>query len=241
MNALRPRILLVEDDANLGLLLRESLDLAGFETDLRADGEEGYALFRSRPFDLALIDVMLPRKDGFALARDIRKIDPELPIVFLTARSLKDDRVEGFKIGADDYVTKPFNLEELVLRLRAVLKRVRPRRSEEAAGEILTVGRFVLDPDRQTLTTGRQSRKLTPKETELLRLLARNLNTVVERETALESIWGRVTPFTTRSMDVFISRLRGYLRDDSSVEIQNIHGVGYKLSVRAWESARSNR
>ncbi len=232
MNEPRPRILLVEDDVNLGGLLKESLERSGFEVDLGADGEVGFDLFRGADFDLALIDVMLPRKDGFALTRDIRGVDPDIPIVFLTARSLIDDRVEGFKIGADDYITKPFNLEELILRLRAVLKRTAPRRPE-AIGGTLALGRYLLDPNEMTLTFGRRVRKLTPKETDLLRLFARNVNAVVERNAALELIWGRATPFTTRSMDVFISRIRGYLREDPALEIQNIHGVGYKLVDRS--------
>lgn len=227
----RPRILLVEDDVNLGSLLKDSLERAGFEAALGGDGEAGFALFRSGGFDLALIDVMLPRKDGFTLAREIRKVDQEIPIVFLTARTLKDDRVEGFKIGADDYITKPFNLEELILRLRAVWKRVGPRRAE-GAGEVLALGRYTLDTASKTLALGRRSRSLTPKETELLRLLARNINTLVERNAALELIWGQATPYSTRSMDVFISRLRAYLRGDPFLEIQNVHGVGYKLILR---------
>jgi two-component system OmpR family response regulator len=231
VNEPRPRILLVEDDINLGSLLKDSLERAGFETALAVDGEEGFALYRGGDFDLALIDVMLPRKDGFALARDIRKVDPEIPLVFLTARTLKDDRVAGFKIGADDYVTKPFNLEELILRLRAVLKRARPR-GPAAAGEILSLGRYSLDTASKTLSLGRRTRSLTPKETDLLLLFARNVNTIVERNAALELIWGRATPYNTRSMDVFISRLRTYLKGDPDLEIQNIHGVGYKLIFR---------
>jgi len=226
----RLSILLVEDDVNLGGLLKDSLDREGFETALAVDGEEGFALYRGGDFDLALIDVMLPRKDGFTLARDIRKVDPDIPIIFLTARTLKDDRVEGFKIGADDYITKPFNLEELILRLRAVLKRVRPR--GPAAGEVLFLGRYSLDTASKTLTLGRRSRSLTPKETELLRLFARNVNSVVERNATLELIWGRATPYSTRSMDVFVSRLRTYLKNDPDLEIQNVHGVGYKLVLR---------
>ena len=225
----RPRLLLVEDDANLGGLLKDALEREGFDAALAGDGEAGFALYRSGRYDLALIDVMLPRKDGFALAREIRNLDADLPIVFLTARSLKDDRVEGFRIGADDYVTKPFILEELVLRLRAVLKRAR---RQATAGEVLSLGRYILDTAERTLTLGRTSRSLTPKETDLLALFARNINRLVERNAALELIWGRATPYSTRSMDVFISRIRGYLQGDPALEIQNVHGAGYKLILR---------
>ena len=234
---IRPRILLVEDDANLGLLLRESLEMAEFDVELCADGEAGLAAFRSRPFDLALVDVVLPKRDGFALARDIRAADPNMPIVFLTARALTGDRIEGLRIGADDYVTKPFNLEELILRLRAVLKRTRPRPADREVPEPLTIGRYAFDARLQTLSLDGQVRRLTHKETQLLLLLARNLDAVVARDTALELIWGKATIFNARSMDVFISRLRKYLRGDSALEIQNAHGIGYKLTL--WPRGRN--
>ncbi len=229
---LLPRILLVEDDYNLGLLLQESLGLQGFEVTLCRDGEEALRIFLRKSFDLCLIDVMLPKKDGFALGRDIRRIRPEVPFVFLTAKSLKEDRVEGLKIGGDDYITKPFNLEELVLRLRAVLRRGGFGAQDTPEPRSFVLGLFAFDYEERTLTLKNRTRKLTTKEAELLRLLALHANTVLERRLALQLVWDGDSVFNARSMDVFISRLRKYLAGDPHLEIVNIHGRGYKLIVR---------
>lgn len=227
-----PRILLVEDDGNLGLLLQESLGLHGFDVTLCRDGEEALRAFLNQVFDLCLIDVMLPKKDGFALGRDIRKLRSGVPFIFLTAKSLQEDRIEGFRIGGDDYVTKPFNLEELVLRVRAVLRRAARGEHEAREGRKFSLGAYVFDYEMQTLRIKKRTRKLTTKEAELLRLLCLHANGVLERRLALLSVWGGDSIFNARSMDVFISRLRKYLGGDETVEIVNVHGRGYKLVVR---------
>jgi len=230
--ALLPRILLVEDDRNLGLLLQESLELQGFDVNLCRDGEEAFRVFLHQKFDLCLIDVMLPKKDGFTLVHDIRGVPSEVPVIFLTAKSLKEDRVEGFRIGGDDYITKPFNLEEVVLRVRAVLRR--SMNGERDAPERLkfSLGLYTFNYEERTLRIKNRTRNLTTKEAELLRLLCLHANNILERSLALQLVWGSDSVFNARSMDVFISRLRKYLRDDQTVEIVNVHGRGYKLVVR---------
>jgi DNA-binding response OmpR family regulator len=227
-----PRILLVEDDANLGLLLRESLGLHGFDVSLCRDGEEALRVFLDQTFDLCLIDVMLPKKDGFALGRDIRKLRSGVPFIFLTAKSLQEDRIEGFRIGGDDYVTKPFNLEELVLRVRAVLRRAQAGERDARERRKFSLGAYVFDYEMQTLRIRKRTRRLTTKEAELLRLLCLHANGLLERRLALQFVWGSDSIFNARSMDVFISRLRRYLGGDETVEIVNVHGRGYKLIVR---------
>lgn len=224
------RILLIEDDPNLGYVIEENLQDHGFSVTRCGDGEEGkLAFFRSRP-DLCLLDVMLPEKDGFSLARDIREVDQQTPIIFLTAKSLKEDRIAGFKIGGDDYVTKPFSMEELVLRIGAVLKRSHGLQADEQANSF-KIGSFTFDFGKQILTGDQSSRKLTAKEAELLKLLCTHQNKLLERQLALQLIWGEDTFFNARSMDVFISRLRKYLNTDPKIEIVNVHGRGFKLLV----------
>jgi DNA-binding response OmpR family regulator len=230
--ALLPRILLVEDDRNLGLLLQESLGLHGFDVTLCRDGEEALRVFHNLTFDLCLIDVMLPKKDGFSLGRDIRGLHSSVPFIFLTAKSLQEDRIEGFKIGGDDYITKPFNLEELVLRVQAVLRRGRMGDREDKKHQAYVLGAYVFDYEMQTLRIKNRTRKLTTKEAELLRILCVHTNSLLERSLALQLVWGNDSIFNSRSMDVFISRLRKYLGDDATVEIVNVHGRGYKLVVR---------
>lgn len=230
--ALLPRILLVEDDRNLGLLLQESLAIHGYDVMLCRDGEEAFQTFLGHPFDLCLIDIMLPKKDGFTLGREIRGVNPSVPLVFLTAKSLQDDRIEGFRIGGDDYITKPFNLEELVLRLRAILRRGRSGEKDGPDRQKFSLGKYAFDSEAQTLKIKDQIRKLTTKEAELLRLLCLHANQVLERSLALRIVWGSDSVFSARSMDVFISRLRKYLAEDSRVEIINVHGRGYKLIIR---------
>ncbi|MCI0694570.1 response regulator transcription factor [candidate division KSB1 bacterium] len=225
------KILLIEDDPNLGFILNENLELQGFKVKLCANGEEGLTAYHRDGFDLCLIDVMLPKKDGFTLAREIRKTNRDIPIIFLTAKSLKDDRIEGFKIGGDDYITKPFSMEELVLRIQAVLKRTKPA-AEHKGKNIFAIGNYTFDYEQQNLQISGKPQKLTSKEAELLKLLCLHINDTLERELALKLVWGEASYFNGRSMDVFISKLRKYLQEDGNVEIMNVHGRGFKLVVR---------
>ena len=222
------KILLCEDDENLGMLLREYLQAKGFNPELCTDGEKGYKAFVKGQFDLCILDVMMPKKDGFTLAQEIKTMNSEVPIIFLTAKNLKEDVLEGFKIGADDYLTKPFSMEELVLRVNAILRRVRGKKERDTT--VHQIGRFVFDSQKQTLTldNGKVS-KLTTKESELLSLLAHHINDILERNYALKTIWIDDNYFNARSMDVYITKLRKLLKDDPNVEIINIHGKGYKL------------
>lgn len=222
-------ILLLEDDPNLGLILQEHLVLNGFGAVLCADGETGLAAFRKGKFDLCLVDVMMPRKDGFSFARDLRAIDSGTPFIFLTARAMKEDRIEGLKIGADDYLTKPFSMEELLLRIRAVLRRTGGTGDEKDVPAEFEVGQYRFEPARRTLKRGRSTKKLTARESDLLRLLCLHANETLDRRGALRELWGDDSHFNGRSMDVFVSRLRKYLAGDPSVEIQTISGKGFKL------------
>ena len=219
--------MLCEDDENLGMLLREYLQAKGFEAVLCPDGEVGYREFQKAKFDICVLDVMMPKKDGFALAQDIRQQNAEMPIIFLTAKVLKEDILEGFKIGADDYITKPFSMEELVLRIEAILRRVKGKKSRE--NTVYHIGRFTFDTQKQLLTIGEKQTKLTTKENELLALLCAQSNEILQRDYALKTIWIHDNYFNARSMDVYITKLRKHLKDDDQIEIINIHGRGYKL------------
>ena len=223
------KILLCEDDENLGMLLREYLQAKGYQAVLCQDGEVGYREFAKGKFDIAVLDVMMPKKDGFTLAQEIRQANTEIPIIFLTARALKDDILEGFKIGADDYITKPFSMEELVLRIEAILRRVHGKKAKDAT--VFRIGRFVFDAQKQLLTIGEKQTKLTTKENELLALLCAHSNEILQRDFALKTIWIDDNYFNARSMDVYITKLRKHLKDDDQIEIINIHGKGYKLIV----------
>lgn len=223
------KILLCEDDENLGMLLREYLQAKGYQAVLCQDGEVGYREFAKGKFDIAVLDVMMPKKDGFTLAQEIRQANTEIPIIFLTARALKDDILEGFKIGADDYITKPFSMEELVLRIEAILRRVLGKKAKDAT--VFRIGRFVFDAQKQLLTIGEKQTKLTTKENELLALLCAHSNEILQRDFALKTIWIDDNYFNARSMDVYITKLRKHLKDDDQIEIINIHGKGYKLIV----------
>ena len=223
------RILLCEDDENLGMLLREYLQAKGFNAELCPDGEVGYKTFLKGKFDLCVLDVMMPKKDGFTLAGEIRQVNSEVPIMFLTAKTLKEDILEGFKIGADDYITKPFSMEELTLRMEAILRRVRGKRSKESS--VYKLGRFTFDTQKQVLSIDDTHTKLTTKESELLSLLCAHANEILQRDFALKTIWIDDNYFNARSMDVYITKLRKHLKADSSIEIINIHGKGYKLIV----------
>jgi two-component system, OmpR family, response regulator VicR len=225
-------ILLLEDDPNLGLVVQENLEMRGYAVTLAVDGIKGLAEYDRQKFDLCLVDIMMPKLDGFSFAKEIRARDSKTPIIFLTARSLKKDRIEGFEIGADDYITKPFSMEELVLRIRAVLRRSAPPQSGPP-GSIVTIGKFLFDSSHQTLFLGGKKQKLTTKESELLKLLCANMNAIVARDTALGVVWGSDSYFASRSMDVYISRLRTCLKKDSSVEIITVHGKGFRLVVKS--------
>jgi len=226
------RVLLVEDDLNLGEVLRDLLEIKGYRVVLARDGESGLTAFLKAAFDLCLIDVMLPKMDGFALARAIRKAGREVPLIFLTAKSMKEDKVEGFRAGGDDYVTKPFHTEELLLRIEAVLRRSRGEAGGGGDDAVLSIGGFRFDPQARTLERRGDKRSLTQKESDLLLLFARHRNEVLERDTAMRAIWGAEGYFISRSMDVYISKLRKLLAGDPGVEIRNVHGRGFKLVVR---------
>ncbi|MFT5183655.1 MAG: two-component system OmpR family response regulator [Flavobacteriales bacterium] len=223
------RILLCEDDPNLGSLLTEYLNAKGFETTLATDGSEGLKCFKRQPFDFLILDVMMPVKDGFTLAEDVRQLDRHVPILFLTAKSMKEDTLKGFKAGADDYMTKPFSMEELVVRINAILRRSAaiPDQTDEQVD--FTVGKFAFDYNSQKLKLDGEESKLTTKENELLYLLCKHKNGLLERDYALKAIWGDDNYFNGRSMDVYIAKLRKHLRKDESVEIINVHGRGFKL------------
>ena len=209
------RILLCEDDENLGTLLREYLQAKGFDTELCQDGELGFRAFMKNKYDICVLDVMMPKKDGFTLAREIRQLNAEIPIIFLTAKTLKGDILNGFKIGADDYITKPFSMEELVFRIEAILRRVNGKKNNEAT--TYQIGSFVFDTQKQTLTRGED--------------VCEHANEILQRDFALKTIWVDDNYFNARSMDVYITKLRKHLRPDSNVEIINIHGKGYKLII----------
>lgn len=223
------KVLLCEDDENLGMLLREYLQAKGFDTELCPDGEAGYRAFQKEKFDICVLDVMMPKKDGFSLASDIRMTNSDVPIIFLTAKQLKEDILEGFKIGADDYITKPFSMEELVFRMEAILRRVRGKKSKERS--VYSLGKFIFDTQKQLLSIGDVHTKLTTKENELLSLLCSHSNEILQRDYALKTIWIDDNYFNARSMDVYITKLRKHLKDDPAIEIINIHGKGYKLIV----------
>jgi len=222
-------ILLLEDDPNLGLILQEHLILNGFQATLAVDGTEGLAAFRRGQYDLCLVDVMMPKMDGFTFAREVRLRDQSVPLMFLTAKALKEDRIEGLRIGADDYITKPFSMEELLLRIRAVLKRTAPATQRLDAPDEYAIGSYAFYVPTRTLVRKGKSRRLTAREAELLRLLCLHRNAILDRTEALRELWGDDSYFNSRSMDVFMSKLRRYLKDDPSVEILNEHGRGFRL------------
>jgi DNA-binding response OmpR family regulator len=223
------RVILSEDDENLGSLLREYLIAKGYDTDLYPDGEAAFKGFQKNQYDLCIFDVMMPKKDGFSLAKDVRMINSEIPIIFLTAKNMKEDVIEGFRLGADDYMTKPFSMEELIFRIEAILRRTLGETDNTQV--IFKLGRFTFDARKQTLSDANDSTKLTTKESELLRLLCVNANKVLERNYALKTIWVDDNYFNARSMDVYITKLRKHLKDEEGIEIINIHGKGYKLII----------
>ena len=227
MNEEKVSILLCEDDENLGMLLREYLQTKGYDCELQPDGEAGFKAFTRRKYDLCVFDVMMPKKDGFTLAADIRSINTDVPIIFLTAKSMKEDILQGFKLGADDYISKPFSMEELLYRIESILRRVRGKKSKDIV--TYQIGKYHFDAQKQTLEIEGDLKKLTTKESELLSLLAANANNILERNHALKTIWVDDNYFNARSMDVYITKLRKLLKEDNNVAIINIHGKGYKL------------
>jgi DNA-binding response OmpR family regulator len=225
------KILLVEDEPNLGSLLKEYLEAKDFSTVLAVNGKEGFEQFSKDKFQLCILDVMMPVKDGFTLAREIRAEDPDIPIVFLTAKSMKEDAIEGFTLGADDYITKPFSMEELLLRIRAILRRAEGKTAKSSGQTEFEIGKYKFDYKHQTLVIAGSQQKLTTKEAELLKLLCDNINDVLDRNYALKTIWNDDNYFNGRSMDVYIAKLRKYLKEDPAVEVINVHGKGFKLLV----------
>lgn len=223
-------ILLAEDDENLGLLLHTFLKSKGFNTTLATDGKAALEQFNNGKFDFCIFDVMMPKMDGFSLAKEVRELDKKTPILFLTAKSLDADKLEGFAIGADDYLTKPFSMEELVARMNAILRRVETPENE-SNGEWM-IGTIRYEPELRLLHTSSETIKLTTKENQLLQLLAKNQNEILDRQATLRSVWGDDNYFNGRSMDVYIAKLRKLLRDDERIEIMNIHGKGFKLIVK---------
>ncbi len=226
------KVLLVEDDPNLGSLLKEYLEAKEYSTVLAVNGKLGYDAFSKGKFNICILDVMMPLKDGFTLAKEIRAIDEHVPIVFLTAKSMKEDTIEGFNVGADDYITKPFSMEELLMRLKAILKRTNSDIITNSEQREFVFGNSTFDYMHQTIEIAGIKQKLTTKEAELLKLLCLNLNQVLDRNIALKSIWHDDSYFNSRSMDVYITKLRKCLKNDSSVELLNVHGKGFKLLIK---------
>jgi DNA-binding response OmpR family regulator len=224
------KVLLAEDDKNLGTILQSYLIAKGYPTDLCINGEEAFSKFQQNKYSICILDVMMPIKDGFTLAKDIRKIDKIIPILFLTAKTLQEDKLKGFEIGADDYISKPFSMEELLLRMKAILRRV-GETSSTTKTNIFSIGKSIFDYNRQLLKTDGVDQKLTSKEAELLKLLCEKINEVLDRSEALNKIWFDDSYFNARSMDVYITKLRKYLKVDSNIELLNVHGIGFKLIV----------
>jgi DNA-binding response OmpR family regulator len=229
----KPKILLVEDDFNLGLVIQDFLSLEGYQVHLCRDGKEGLQKFNKNEYDLCLLDVMLPEKDGFSIAEDIRKVNRKIPIIFLTAKSLPEDKVKGFKAGGDDYITKPFNNEEFLLRIKAIIKRTAGTVIEEDENKgIYELNNYKFDSINLRLYINDTEKKLTKRESAILKLLTEHKNKVIERSLVLNLIWGDDNYFNGRSLDVFITKLRKYLADDDKIQINNLHGVGFKLEVQ---------
>ncbi len=230
------RILLVEDDQNFGDVLRSYLEMHDYDITLATDGEAGLKSFHQGTYDLCIFDVMMPKKDGFTLATEIRETDKKTPIVFLTAKSMKDDVINGFRIGADDYITKPFSSEELLYRIQAILKRSQPSDAKNEDQKEFLIGKYHFDYPTRILMLDGKFEKLSPKEAQLLRLFCMYMNEVLPRSIALTQIWGEDNYFTARSMDVFVTKLRKYLKDDENIEIVNIHGNGFQLLIKQDET-----
>lgn len=224
------KLLLAEDDLNLGELLSSFLKSKGYEVDLVRNGKEAFSLFNEKKFDFCVFDVMMPEMDGFTLAKEIRELDKKVPILFLTAKSMKEDKLQGFAIGADDYLTKPFSMEELLARIAAISRRT--DQTEETNSEEFLVGGIKYEPTYRLLHLKDGEKKLTTKENQLLHLLIKNKNEILDRQATLRAIWGDDNYFNGRSMDVYIAKIRKLLKEDENVEIMNVHGKGFKLVVK---------
>lgn len=230
MEPLKPKILLCEDDTNLGMVLKNYLELNDYDVTLERDGRLGLAAFQREKIDICLLDVMMPNMDGFTLAEEIRDVNPDVPLFFLSAKTMKDDIIQGYKLGADDYITKPFDSEVLLHKIKAILKRNEEMHREEVNAEF-DLGKYHFNPRLRELTIDGKVQTLSPKENELLKMLSEYKNDLLSREIALKKIWGSDTYFNGRSMDVYIAKLRKYLREDPAIEIVNIHGNGFRLVV----------
>jgi len=230
MEAVKPKILLCEDDTNLGMVLKNYLELNDYDVTLERDGRLGLAAFQREKYDICLLDVMMPNMDGFTLGEEIRDVNPDVPLFFLSAKTMKDDIIQGYKLGADDYITKPFDSEVLLHKIKAILKRNEEMHKEEVNAEF-DLGRYHFNPRLRELTINGKVQVLSPKENELLKMLSEYKNDLLSREIALKKIWGSDTYFNGRSMDVYIAKLRKYLKEDNTIEIVNIHGNGFRLVV----------
>lgn len=231
MNKKKATILLVEDDKNLGIVISDFLEMSDYQVILRENGKDGLDAFKSGNYNLILLDVMLPLMDGFTVAEEIRKVDCEVPIIFITAKALKEDKIKGFRTGADDYLTKPFSTEELKLRINAILRRV--KRNSDPGVNSFAIGNYKFDYANHLLSSPQGEKQLTRREAELLRLLCLNMNNLLRREVALKSIWGEDDYFMGRSMDVYIAKLRKMLSQDPAVSIVNVHNTGFRLEAPA--------
>lgn len=225
----RKNIFLLEDDENFGSVLKSYLEMNDFNVLWTKDGAQAISNFQSGQFDFCILDIMLPNLDGFTVAKKIKTINPEIPTIFLTAKTLKEDVLQGYKIGADDYVTKPFDSEVLLYKIKAIIKRKSEQYNDSTDFKI---GNYTFDSELRILSYENNSIKLSPKESDLLKILCLHMNKVLDRDKALNKIWGEEGYFTARSMDVYISKLRKYLKQDSSIEIENIHGSGFILKTR---------
>jgi DNA-binding response OmpR family regulator len=225
------KILLAEDDSSLGYMISDQLKSDGYQVALCRDGAEAYKKFNDETFHLCIFDVMMPKKDGFSLAKDVRKLNSDIPILFLSAKSMIEDKVEGFNSGGDDYLTKPFGVEELQLRVKALLKRVNVQTEIIEIETIVHLGTYEFDSENYTLKSNKFNKSLTKKEAQILKVLLKFKNQVVPRETVLNAVWGQDDYFVGRSLDVFITKLRKYFQEDESIQILNIHGVGFKLEI----------
>jgi DNA-binding response OmpR family regulator len=239
---MKSKILLVEDDRNFGDVLSSYLEMNDYEVVLATDGEIGLDTFKKGKYDLCIFDVMMPKKDGFALAKDVRELDQAVPIIFLTAKTMKEDIIKGFKLGADDYISKPFTSEELLYRIQAVLKRSQKPDKQKQESKDFHIGKYHFNYPLRILSIKNekgeeQQEKLSPKEAELLKMFCQYSNDILPRSLALKEIWGEDNYFTARSMDVFVTKLRKYLKNDENIEIVNIHGNGFQLRIQENEEA----
>jgi len=226
----RPKILLAEDDLNLGMLLVDYLETEGFDVKLCKDGELALKAFEKQAFDLCLLDVMMPKIDGFSVAKEIRIKNKKIPLIFITAKSLKEDKLKGYGLDADDYITKPFDEEELVWKIKAIIRRI-PENKNEGKPELISIGKYTFNFTNQSLTIGSKTKRITEKESDILNYLCKHKNTVIKREELLKDLWGENDYFLGRSLDVFITKIRKYLKEDPNLNIENVFGVGFIFNV----------